>query len=182
MALDLRHAIFIPQSHARFCNAMWEVCIYIESPYHTAHMQNGHFTASNLILTPHQVQKIKMKTKQQIKTIKTPKCPWIKTLKCPWILTVHFIMVFLPMSTTESPPRPLRMFWSWVDLTLSAATTRIWLYSSNSWHSLPPYAIFFLAFESFPIIFLRCYGSFRRKTKKWINIKQIGQQDHKRMA
>jgi hypothetical protein len=29
MALDLRHAIFIPQSHARFCNAMWEVCIYI---------------------------------------------------------------------------------------------------------------------------------------------------------
>jgi hypothetical protein len=132
-----------------------------ESPYHTVHLQNGHFVASNLILTPHQVQKIKMRSKQQIKTIKTP--------KCPWILTIHFIMVFLPMSTTESPPRPLRMFWSWVDPTLLAATTRICLYSSNNWHSLPPYAIFFSAFESFPIIFLRCYGSFRRKTKKWMN-------------
>jgi hypothetical protein len=37
----------------------------------------GYFAASNFILTPLQVQKIKMRTKQQIKTIKTPKCPWI---------------------------------------------------------------------------------------------------------
>nr|POE86172.1 hypothetical protein CFP56_07279 [Quercus suber] len=56
-------------------------------------------------------------------------------------------MVFLPMRTTESPRRPLRILCSWVDPTLSAATIRIWLYSSNSWHSLESYAIFFSAFD-----------------------------------
>ena len=30
---------------------------------------------------------------------------------------------------------------------LSAATIRIWLYSSNSWHSLESYAIFFSDFD-----------------------------------
>ena len=64
-----------------------------------------------------------------------------------WILIDLFIMVFLPMRTTESPRRPLRILCSWVDPTLSAATIRIWLYSSNSWHSLESYAIFFSAFD-----------------------------------
>ena len=64
-----------------------------------------------------------------------------------WILIDLFIMVFLPMRTTESPRRPLRIFCSWVDPTLSAATIRIWLYSSSSWHSLESYAIFLSAFD-----------------------------------
>jgi hypothetical protein len=42
-----------------------------ESPYHTVGLQKGYFAASNPILTLHQVQNIKMRTKQQIKTIKT---------------------------------------------------------------------------------------------------------------
>lgn len=63
------------------------------------------------------------------------------------ILMDLFIMVFFPISTTESPRRPFLIFCSWFDPTLSAATIRIWLYSSRSWHSFASYAIFFSAFD-----------------------------------
>jgi hypothetical protein len=50
--------------------------------------KKGYFAASNPILTPHQVQTIKMRTKQQTKTIKTPKCPWIPNRQThAWVLS-----------------------------------------------------------------------------------------------
>jgi hypothetical protein len=60
--------------------------MFLESPYHTVDLQNGHFAASNPILTLHQVQKIKMRTKQQIKTIKHQNAPWIpKSQNQAWV-------------------------------------------------------------------------------------------------
>ncbi|KAK8364086.1 hypothetical protein E1A91_A03G196100v1 [Gossypium mustelinum] len=48
------------------------------------------------------------------------------------ILIDLFVIVFLPIKTTESPRRPFRMFWSWFKPTLSAAAIKIWVYSSKS--------------------------------------------------
>ena len=91
------------------------------------------------------------------------------------ILIVLFIIVFFPMSTTESPRRPLRMFWSWLDPTLSAAATKIWVYSSSNWHSFASYAIFFSAFDAFTTIswiwFYFCWW------QKVVNLYKIEGQD-----
>ena len=100
---------------------LWEYFFFLrmyynfsqESPYHAVHQQKWHFAASNLILTPHQVQKIKMRTKQQIKTIKTPKCPWIKAPKCPWFQNSKPT----PGSAASNPAGALDMPWPTVGVT-----------------------------------------------------------------
>ena len=57
-------------------------------------------------------------------------------------------MEFLPITTTESPFKPLRMPLIWLEPTLSEVTTRTWLYSLRSFHIFASNA----AFDTFPAI------------------------------
>jgi hypothetical protein len=68
------------------------------------------------------------------------------------ILMVRFIIVFLPIKTTESPRRPERMLWSCFEPTLSAWTIRTWEYWLSKAHSFLSYNIFFSALEGFTAI------------------------------